>query len=292
MNHNKVYDQVNEKIIDLLEKGVNPWRKPWKSGKIEIAKNMISKKPYRGFNFFITNNQGYNSPLWGTFNQIKSKGGTVKKGEKGTIIVFWKTFNVKEKQENGTEKDKTIPFLKTYYVFNYEQCESLSLNEEESIELLEHNPIESCEKIKSNFPIGMPQIRHNQGRAFYNPSLDFISLPEKGLYENAEEYYHTLFHECIHATGHKSRLNRDTLTSFNFFGDPVYSQEELVAEMGASYLSAFSGIDNVTVENSAAYLSGWLAALRKDNKLLLKAASQAQKSVDYLLNIKFEEEEV
>ena len=289
MCNNKIYEQVNERIISLLEKGVAPWRKPWKSGKIEIAKNMISKKPYRGCNFFITNSMGYTSPLWGTFKQIQSKGGNVKKGEKGTIIIFWKTFDIKEKQSNGEFKDKTIPMLRYSYVFNAEQCENLKLDMPDDQNLIEHDSIADCENIISNFPLGMPELRHNMGRAFYNPSLDFISLPEKGLYNTMEEYYQTFFHETIHATGHKSRLNRDTLNGFNYFGDEVYSQEELVAEMGASYLAAFAGIDNAVIDNSASYLNGWLSALRKDNKLLLKAASQAQKAVDYLLQTKFGE---
>ncbi len=290
MCNNKIYDQVNEKIISLLEQGVNPWRKPWRTGKIEVARNFVSKKAYRGCNFFITNSMGYTSPLWGTFNQIKAKGGNVKKGEKGTIIIFWKTFDIKEKQENGTEKNKTIPLLKYSYIFNAEQCENLNLTEENPVELKEHNPLEACETVKANFPLGMPELRHNNARAYYSPSLDYISLPERGLYDKIEEYYHTFFHETIHATGHKSRLNRETLTGCSYFGDACYSQEELVAEMGASYLSAFTGIDSVTIDNSAAYLSGWLAALRKDKTMLLKASSQAQKAVDYLLKTKFNED--
>lgn len=291
MDNNKIYEQVNERIISLLEKGVAPWRKPWKTGKIEIARNMISKKPYRGCNFFITNSMGYTSPLWGTFNQIKSKGGNVKKGEKGTIIVFWKTFDIKEKKECGKEVNKTIPFLRTSYIFNFEQCENLKIEETKEEELSNHDPIESCELLRNKFPLGMPELRHNQGRAFYNPTLDYISLPEKGLYKTMEEYYQTFFHETIHATGHKSRLNRDTLNGFNYFGDEVYSQEELVAEMGASYLACFAGIDNAVIDNSASYLNGWLNALRKDNKLLLKAASQAQKAVDFLIGPQFAEAE-
>lgn len=292
MNNDKVYEQVNERIIALLEQGVSPWRKPWKSenGKIEVAKNLISKKPYRGCNFFIVNSMGYSSPYWLTFNQAKQKGGNVKKREKGTLIVFWKTFSVSETNEKSETKNKDIPFLRTSYIFNVQQCENLKVEEEPKIDLVDHNPIESCENALKKFPLGMPELRHVQDRAFYSPSQDYINMPKMGLFESGQEYYHTLFHESIHATGHKSRLNRQTLTDIHYFWDANYSQEELVAEMGASYMSALCGIDNVTIQNSASYLSNWIAAIRKDNKLVLKAASQAQKAVDFLTSYQYTEE--
>lgn len=292
MSNEKVYEQVNERIIELLEKGVAPWRKPWKNeaGKIEVAKNFISKKPYRGCNFFMLNNMGYESPYWLTFQQAKQKGGNIRKGEKGTIIIFWKALSINEQNDKGETLSKNIPFLKYSYVFNLAQCENLKVEEEKPVELIAHNPIESCESLLAKFPLGMPQVRHEEDRAFYSPSRDYINMPKAGLFGKMEEYYQTLFHESVHATGHKDRLNRKTLTDFHYFGDSNYSQEELVAEMGASYLSAFCGIDNMTIQNSASYLSNWISALRKDNKLILKAASQAQKAVDFLTGYKYEEE--
>jgi len=293
MNNEKVYDQVNQRILDLLEKGVAPWRKPWRNenGKIEFAKNFISKKPYRGCNFFLLNSLGYNSNYWLTFNQAKQLGAKIKKGEKGTIIIFWKSLSITEKTDKGEDISKNIPFLKYSYVFNTEQCENLKVTEEKSQDLIDHNPIECCENLLKNFPLGMPEIKHNDDRAFYSPSLDYINMPKRGLFENIQEYYNTLFHESVHATGHKNRLNRKTLTDFHYFGDSNYSQEELVAEMGASYISAFCGIDNVTINNSASYLNNWINAIRKDNKLILKASSQAQKAVDYLMGYKYDESE-
>lgn len=291
MDNNKVYEQVNERIISLLEQGVAPWRRPWKSQGIKPAMNLISKKRYSGCNFFLVNSMGYSCPWWATFNQVKQRGGNVKKGEKGTLIVFWKSLSIKEKNEQGESINKEIPFLKTSYIFNMEQCEGLKIQKEDDVALINHDPITECEKIRDKFPLGMPELRHQHDRAYYNPGLDFINLPKMGLYENPEEYYQTLYHESIHATGHKSRLNRNTLTDIHYFGDANYSQEELVAEMGASYLAAFSNIDNCTIQNSASYLSSWLAAIRKDNKLLIKSASQAQKAVDYLIGPQFQSEE-
>jgi antirestriction protein ArdC len=275
----KIYEIVNERIISLLEKGVAPWRMPWKTKKILAGRNLITKKPYTGCNFFSVNVQGYTSPFWGTYNQIQSKGGNVRQGEKGTPIIFWTTFSSKDQKEG--EKAKEIPFLKMSYVFNLEQCENMKIEQEEDFQPKEHNSIESCENIISNYPLGMSEILHEGQRACYNFNLDIIKMPPKGLFENIEDYYHTLFHESVHATGHKSRLNR-SLNEIHAFGDPVYSHEELIAEMGASYLSAFSGIDCKIIDNSASYLSHWLHALRKDNKFLIRAASQAQKAVNFL----------
>lgn len=283
MNNEKLYDQVTEKIISHLEKGVIPWRKPWKTLNTKPAMNYISKKFYTGVNFFVVNSMNFDSPYWMTFKQAQQKGGKVKKGEKGTVIVFWKTFDIKEENKKGEEVKKTIPFMKYSHIFNLEQIEGIEKEENENISLIDHNPIEECEKLISKFPLGIPEVKHVQSRAFYSPSLDFINLPKIGSFEKKEEYYQTYFHEVVHSTGHKNRLNRSTLTDIHYFGDENYSQEELIAEMGASYLSAFCGIDSITLENSAAYISNWLSALRKDNKLLLKSASYAQKAVNYLI---------
>ncbi len=278
----KIYDQINNRIIELLEKGVAPWRQPWKTESIKPAMNLISKRYYTGCNFFMTNCQGYTSPFWATFKQYQSKGATVKKGEKGTPIIFYKPLEIKEKQQNGELKDKTIPLMRLSYVFNSQQVEGLELKQEDQV-LTPCNPIESCQELIKKFPLGMPEIRHNEARAFYNFNLDYINLPKMDLYNESEEYYQTLFHESIHATGHEKRLHRATLQNIHCFGDADYSKEELIAELGASYLSAFAGIDNKTIENSASYLSNWLNVLRKDNKFLIQASAQAQKAVDYLI---------
>ncbi len=291
MDTNTIYDQVNARIISLLEAGVTPWRKPWKSRGIKPARNFVSKKQYSGCNFFTVNSMDYQNENWGTFNQIKNLGGNVKKGEKGTQIVFWKLLDSKQKNSKGESKDVQIPLLKTSYIFNFEQCEGLKVGEKEEIILQEHDEIQVCKDIISKFPLGMPELRHEKDRAFYNFSLDYINMPLLGLFENPERYYQTLFHESIHATGHKSRLNRSTLNDIHFFGDENYSQEELVAEMGASYLCSIAKIDDITMENSASYISNWLAALRKDNKLLLKSAAMAKKAVDYLVGKKEVENE-
>ena len=278
----KIYEVVTDRIIDILEKGVIPWRKPWSASQV-LAKNMVSGKEYRGCNFMLTNCQGYESPFWGTYKQIEARGGQVKKGSKGTPIIFWSLLKYKDKEKEG--KEKSVPLLKMSFVFNADQCDGLDFGKPEGV-IREHTPIEECERILGNVPLGFSEVRHCEARAFYNPRLDYINMPRVELFKTSEEYYHTRFHESVHATGHKDRLGREGVEGVSHFGDSVYSFEELVAELGASYLSAKAGIGSVVVENSAAYINGWLSVLRKDSKFLVKASGAAQKACKYILNEK------
>ena len=292
MEKKNVYEEVTEKMIEILESGVCPWKMPWKSkAQNPFPINIKSKKPYRGVNIILLLCSSFESNVWGTFNQLKDAGYSVKKGEKATKVIFWKVLDIEKKNEEGKIENDKVPLLKEYCVFNIQQTEEF-VKESPSDQIVsdEKNRLEDCEKIISLFPLGMPEIKHAPGKAFYNPKLDFISIPRIDDYSQEEEYYQTFFHECVHATGHSSRLNRDTLESINFFGDDSYSREELIAEMGASFLSAFSGILPKTISNSAAYLQNWINALRGDSRLIISAACYAQRAVDYLVNIKFEAE--
>lgn len=286
MTTETIYQTITNRIIEKLEQGVVPWRKPWKpdrDGNV-FPRNFITKKPYRGCNTFLLACQGYACNDWLTYNQAKAQGGNVKKGEKSSPIIFW-NWITKEKNEN--EKD-FFPCLKYYNVFNVEQCEGLP---KEAIKIPEEpisKPIEACENILSTLPLGMPKIFHNEQRAYYSPLRDFINMPTPDSFDTPESYYSVLFHELTHSTGHKSRLNREGVQGESRFGDAVYSKEELVAEFGASFLCGYSRIDATTIDNSASYISNWLSKLRSDSKLIIQAGAQAQKAVDYILNIKFE----
>jgi len=130
-----------------------------------------------------------------------------------------------------------------------------------------------------------PEIRHSGNRAFYSPSLDYIQLPNKTSFNNEAGYYGTLFHELAHATGHANRLGRKSILEPSYFGSHEYSKEELVAEMAAAFICGHACIENMTIENSAAYINGWLKALKNDKTLLVHAAGQAQKAADYILNL-------
>lgn len=279
---NKVYDIITQNIIEKLEAGTIPWRKPWAAGK--APQNLISRKPYRGVNSFILNCAEFASPYWLTFKQAQGKGGSIKKGSKSTAIVFWK-FNEHTRTNNeGEEKTDRVPFVRYYRVFNLEQCDGIEAPAEDAVE---HTPIDSiatAEAIVEGMP-GRPEIRENLNRAFYSPGKDYVGMPVKDTFTGAEEYYSVLFHELSHSTGHASRLNRFKQDRAASFGSSEYSKEELIAECGAAFLCGMAGIEAATIENSAAYIKGWLKALRNDNKLLIQASGKAQKAADYILNI-------
>lgn len=278
-----VYQIVTDRIIESLEQGVIPWKKPW-SSKWQTSEphNFISKKPYRGMNIWMLMMAPYSCPAWATFKQIKAKGGTVRKGEKGTPVIYWNFLMLDENDkptQDPAKAKKKIPLLKYYTVFNLEQCEGIEI---EAVEEADHvNQIEACEKIMNDWK-DKPEIK-SADSAYYKPSADYIGMPEINRFENSEAYYATLFHEAIHATGHHSRLDRSGLMSKAAFGSEVYAKEELVAEMGAAFLCGKTGIEDRTVDNHASYIKSWISKLKEDSKLLINAASKAQKAADYIM---------
>ena len=278
-------ERVTNSIIEKLESGTVPWSRPWKGGASGMPANLVSKKPYRGFNVFALGLQGYGSRFWGTYKQLSEQGAQVSKGEKSTPIVFWK-FNKEEKGEDGSITRNGFGFIRYYNVFNLEQTDGY---EPEESKPSEWDPIEGAEKVVKEYELG-PKIRTGEDRAYYVPARDFINMPEKHLFHTAEGYYATLFHEMGHSTGHENRLNRKTLTDLCPFGSTNYSKEELVAELSAAMLCGFTGIENSVIDNSAAYIAGWLKKLRDDRRLIISAAAQAQKAVDHILGIKKESE--
>jgi antirestriction protein ArdC len=278
-----VFEQVTTRIMELLESGTVPWKKPWSSS--EGARNRISKKFYRGINSFLLNCSPYSSPYWLTFNQARQKAGQVRKGEKSTAVVFWKWINtVREDDDSGNESAIIKkPLLRYYNVFNLDQIDGIDPPEEEQ----PVNPfslIEKADLVFRNMP-GRPNIHYSGDRACYSPTFDCIKLPNQEAFKSPEEFYSTAFHELAHATGHVSRLGRKGILEPSYFGSHDYSQEELVAEFGASMLCGFAGIEQQTIENSAAYVQGWLKVLKGDKKLAIIAAGQAQRAADFILDI-------
>ncbi len=275
-----VFEIVTEQILTHLGNGVIPWRKPWNS-KILLPRNLMTGKKYRGINVWLLLASSYASPYWLTFNQTKTLGGTIKKGEKSSIVVFWNFKEVEELNEGtGALEKKNIPFLKYYRVFNVLQCEGITYPDQP--EEAHSNPIEEAEAIVNGFQ-GRPEIKHGFIKACYNPIEDLVKMPSKAAFVNPEEYYSTLYHELTHATGSASRLNRETLSAPASFGSKNYAREELIAEMGAAYLCAITGIAHATLENSAAYIQGWRDTIRKDSRLVVLAAAQAQKAVNHII---------
>jgi antirestriction protein ArdC len=275
-----VYEIITEKIIEQLQNGVAPWRKPWRC---EPPANLVSGKEYRGINPFLLASQGYGSRYWLTFNQANKLGGHVKKGAKSSLVTFWNIGQEKiVKSADGTER-KSKPFLLRFYnVFNIEQTEGIA----DKLGLGNAAPrvpsIEGCEAIVKGMPHA-PAVAQSD-KAWYRPSTDTVGMPSKALFHSSEEYYSTLFHELTHSTGHASRVGRDGIEDIAAFGSESYSREELIAEMGAAMLCGVTGIAPATIQNSASYLQCWINKLRGDSKLLVSAASAAQKAVDYVRN--------
>lgn len=275
---NAVYESVTNKIIADLEKGAAPWVKPWRADST-ADHNLVSKKPYSGVNRLILGMAGmqYASNTWATYKQITEAGGHVRKGEKGTHIVFFKPVTKETRTESGDIETEQFAVLKSYCVFNADQCEGLNLPAPATVST-EFDPIPHVEDriIKTGAVIG-----HGGDAAFYMPSQDRIQMPNKSAFNTPANYYATILHELVHWSGADHRLARDL--SKGRFGNPAYAFEELVAELGASFLCQDHGIDGDL--RHAGYIGSWLKALRDDKTAIFKAAALAQKAADYINNL-------
>jgi len=278
----KVYQIITDQILEQLDKGTIAWHKTW-TGQ-GMPTNYCTKKEYRGINVFMLGFTEHKSSKWLTFKQAKQLKAQVRKGEKSSMVVFYKPFFAKDSSPDD-ERRKAEGFMLRYYrVFNTEQIDGLPAQESIDPKEFDNDPIENCEHIVNNMPTP-PTIEHNEQRAYYRPSADSVNMPKFNTFTSSEEYYSTLFHELVHSTGHESRLDRKGITELNHFGSHDYTREELVAEMGASMLCGVTGIDGVTLENSASYIDGWRRKISKDIKLIITAAAQAQKAVDHIQGI-------
>ena len=274
-NRLSVYDSVTNNIIAKLEAGITPWIKPWSvSGASGADRNVISKKEYSGVNRLILGMSGYSSPIWGSFKQWQELGGNVKKGEKGTQVVFYSQITKSEiKPTDPNPENSTYALLKSYYVFNIDQVEGLDIEKPAPV-IAEFNPVPALDDriLKTG-----AQISHGGGRAFYRPSTDSITLPEKSSFLSESHYYATALHELTHWSGASHRLDR---TKGKRFADTAYAFEELVAEMGAAFLCADYGIQGEL--QHADYIGNWLQCLKNDNKAIFNASALAQKAADYI----------
>lgn len=249
-----LYQTVTDQILALLDHGVAPWRCPI-LGKASVGrpKNLASGKAYRGINVFLLAMaalvHGYESSHWLTFNQAKERGGSVRKGEKSSLVVFWKQYETTDRESGEAVK---IPVLKYYNVFNVLQCEGISVPDAPVFTPSEFCPVEAAAKIVEGYAKA-PAIRYGGSQAFYRPSLDEVHVPEPTRFASTNEHYSTLFHELAHSTGHSSRLDRGLDTDTQPFGTPDYSREELVAEMAAAFLCASA----ITRQPAASCVSSW-----------------------------------
>ncbi|MFZ6769791.1 ArdC family protein [Undibacterium sp. Di26W] len=280
-----VYTRVTDKIIADLEQGTRTWLKPWSASNatdritLPLRHNGV---PYRGINILLLWGEamakGYSSSRWMTFNQASELGAHVRKGERGALVVYANTITKTEANESGEEIESVIPFMKGYTVFNVDQIEGLpdgyQIKPEPAGEKLQ-----LIEQAEAFFAASGASFRHGGNRAYYAPALDLIQLPPADAFRDAESYAATKAHELTHWTSHPSRLNR---VLGKRFGDEAYATEELIAELGAAFLSVDLGITPEPRDDHAAYLASWLKVLKADKRAIFTAAAHAQRAVDFL----------
>lgn len=287
-----VYEIITDKILEKLEAGVVPWRKPWRGGAAFAPKSFASRKPYRGVNVWLLSmaaqSAGYNSPYWITYKKAKQLDGQVRKGEKSTVAVFWKELTREKVLLTGKISIESHWMLRYYNLFNIDQIDGLDENKlpadamPDETETLDFEPIEYCESIVKDMP-NKPEIKHsNERRSYYRPDADIVHLPNKENFETVPGYYSVAFHELAHSTGHEKRLKRDNVTQAAF-GSSDYSKEELIAEFCSCFLCGTANIETTVIDNSAAYIENWRKAIKGNVKLVVQAAAKAQKAADYIL---------
>jgi antirestriction protein ArdC len=290
MKQQDIYEQVTNRIIAQLEQGVVPWKSPYFS-KVGFPRNFSTGKKYQGINVFLLASLRFASPYFLTYIQAKELGGNVKKGEHGSFVIKYGTYTKEIKGSSQPEEsEEHRKYLKAYTVFHASQIEGITFPEPEGVSEL---PVSAaCDRARA-MVAGMPNPpKFTEGSAVpcYRPQLDCIDMPDRRFFVSQEAYHSTLFHELTHSTGHGSRLARKSLLEnkgIDAEGEArkTYAEEELVAEMGASFLSAQAGIAEAELENSASYLRGWIHALRSQDAKgwIVRAASHAQKAADYIL---------
>lgn len=293
-----VYQEVTDSIVAALESGTVPWRKPWRDS---IAarfaadgrpRNAISHRPYRGANAFllplVMAANGWSDPRFLTFKQAKELGGQVRKGSKGTQVTYWRFF---EREDADSGKVSRIPMLRSFVVFNVAQCDGLP---DRIVNLPAPDaapaPIDQRGEAVITGMRQRPAIRRDGSAAFYEPAADRVTMPDSRAFADLDSWYGVAFHELAHATGHESRLKRQGVATVSKFGSADYGHEELVAELASAMVCRASGIDP-KLEQSAAYIEGWLRAVKKDPKAFIKAASQAQKAADWILGVTYDDEQ-
>lgn len=301
-SRNAVYEMLTARIIETMQKGIIPWHRTW--GSVENQpKNLMSHKPYHGFNMLLLGMLPYSNPWYLTIKQCNQLGGHIRKGEHGMPITYWK---VSYKLPNGgytDGKDLSLEqrlsyekrFLLRYYtVFNVEQCDGIEAHVPATLATTtSFNSIEACEAIVANYT-DKPAIKHQGNQPYYAPATDQVVMPDAAQFHSPVEYYQTLFHELAHSTGHAKRLNRTGVTDRTAtFGSCEYSKEELIAELSAYFMLNQAGVaEQPHFENTVAYLQSWIRVLQNDPQMIVTASSQAQKVVAYMNPVEVTAEEM
>ena len=272
-----IYSEVTSRIMEQMEQGIIPWQKPWVACGKAISRT--TGKPYSLLNQMLLGRPGE----YLTFKQCQEAGGKVKKGEKSSMVVFWKWI---ETEDEETGEVKEVPFLRYYNVFHIDQCEGITAKHTAETAFPDGAAADEAAQAIIDDYLTREGVRlhHNEGdRAFYRPATDEIVLPLLWQFHSTAEYYSTAFHEITHSTGHEKRLNR--LEKIAFFGSDAYSKEELVAEIGAATLVSHAGLEtSSSFRNNAAYVQNWLSVLKDDKRFIVSAAGKAEKAVSLILN--------
>lgn len=282
-----IYKEITDQIVHALESGVRPWHQPWNAAHMEgriaipLRQNGVA---YRGVNVLALWMQamakGYASPIWMTYRQAQALGANVRKGEKGSLVVYAdKITRTETDAKSGEESEHVIPFMKGYTVFNAEQIDGLS-----DLYYVKPAPlaptIQRIARVEAFFSATGVAVRHGGNRAFYSASTDHVQMPPIESFHDAGAYYATLGHETTHWTKHPTRLDRDF--GRKRWGDEGYAMEELVAELGAAFLCADLELTPEPLDEHASYIEHWLKVLKSDNRAIFAAASHAQRAADFL----------
>jgi antirestriction protein ArdC len=291
-----VYEIITQKIIDALKGGEIPWRKPWKGGTLGYPRNW-NGVPYRGINVWMLGLTGetFKYPFWFGQKKIKDLGGSIKEGKflNHRICTYYKITNKKKMPDGSLVDTEKKRFMLLYHkVWNLDDIQGITIPEPLQILIREHETLgekkydkkEECEKLINGYS-GRPEITELEQRAYYRPSTDTVNMPKMGSFIGVDEYYATLFHELAHSTGHHSRLDRQGISK-GYFGDEIYSNEELVAEFSATFLCGLAGIEQSVIQNSTAYIQNWIKKLQDKPQIAVQAAQTASRAVDYILGIK------
>jgi antirestriction protein ArdC len=280
-----VHERVTAQIIQRLEEGVVPWHTPHIAN-AGFPKNFQSGKAYRGINVILLGMAGYTSPWFLTYKQAQERGGNVRRGERGYLVVKFGTYA--KAAEDGSEQQRK--FLRHYTVFNASQIEGVEFPETRHPTFSPDERTNTAQAMVAGMP-NPPTIHEGRSaRTCYNPKTDSIDIPHRSYFESEPRFYKSLFHEIVHSTGAANRLARKSLLNnrgISMSDKTIYSQEELVAEIGAAFLCAHAGIVTDEHANSAAYIESWLKVLKvgDNHRWIVDAAGHAQKAVDYVLKI-------
>ena len=288
MNRSDVYEAITDRVIAAIEAGAGEWQMPWHRSGVSRPVNAHTKKPYRGVNvvalWAAAEAYHYDCGFWATYKQWRELDAQVRKGERASLIVFWKELEreVEDEETREPQRKKTL-FARASWVFNADQVEGWVPPAPP-----ERNLVQALDQAEAFTAATGADIRHGGDRAFYRRSTDHVQMPDRERFTGSatstptEAYYATLLHELTHWTGHESRLDRDLSGRF---GNEAYAMEELVAELGAAFLCADLSITNTPRPDHAAYIGGWLEALKRDKRAIFTAASKAAQATDYLARL-------